>query len=390
MAPFNYGFNYSFGGKSPDPSQFPQYPYQFDSQVELGQPDEQNPYQMQQPQVPNFADAYRELMSRPKGKAMQAYEDFLSKGYPQETKPTKTTRIGAILSGAAQAFSRNPGAAYDTARSIIHEPYDREVKRYQLEGNRLASAAALEEKGDDRNLSVIRTFGELENKRIDNERAQRQFEETVRANNARIKQAEENAKRSGMRIIHGDDGHSYAVDIMGTGERHDLGKPYLSKEEQAALDVKKAKNTAEATDPIIRGRQAALANIQFGNAKKLAEFNQGEVTKRSKQRSADISARDAARIGAKGQSELEKLRRNRSVVEAIVDTDPARYSKVWGNNSDGYGDLIQTPPEVGTPEYEDYVELYNALHKGVILPNGSPAQLNPKPKTTPGGNTRLR
>lgn len=386
MAPFNYPFNFSFGrgrGQGNGPGQFPQYPFQFDSQDQ----EQQNPYQMQQPApAPNFADAYREAMSRPPGKAMQAYEDFLSHGYPVEGKASKTTRIGALLSGAAQAFSHNPGASYDTARSVIHEPYDREVRRYQLEGNRLNQAANLEETQRSKNLEVIKAFDEAENRRTDNARAQAQLNETIRNNNSLIAQREASARNAGLALFTGSNGHRYSQD-KSSGKTTDLGKYEQSAEEKSKAATDQAVATAKGTRPIIEGSQKRLEGIRFGHAKELQEDRQAATDEQRKKRSEDTAKRDASKLGVKSPSEIEKLRKNHAVVESIVDTDKARYSKVWGTDSSGNSGLIDKIPPIGSEEYKDYVELYNALHKGVVLPNGKPAQLNPN--ITPGGNERI-
>lgn len=380
-----YPFNFSFGAPSPSLGQMPRYPFDFEGGQEEQEPE--NPYAPPIPPRINFADAYRELLSRPKGKAAQAYEDFVQKGYPQERPPNWSTRLGAALSGAAQAFSRDPGSSFNTARSIIQAPYEREVKRHQLEGNRLAQAAALEEKDEGRNLQIIKAFDEMENRRIDNERLQAQADEAKRVNNANIKAREQQAINSGLTVIEGSDGHRYSVSKDGK-TKTDLGKYDLSVEEKKTAAKLKAKEDSD----LIAARQRTLAGINFDNAMKLQRDRERATDERTTQRIEAQVKRDAARKGITQTSEVNKMRRNRVAVEAMVASDPDRFKDIWTNSPDGYMSLTSKPPDYNTdPEaYEAYRELYNLLYQGVVFPDGSSAILGPPTRTTKGGNKIIK
>src|SRR4051812_22664937 len=124
--------------------------------------------QSMQPDVSKLASTYNDLANASGGPANKAYRDFLDKDIPQENnfKPSPVQRIGAILSGISATTQGKDG--YSTARNIVDEPYDSEVGRWKLRGDKLAKGADLEEKDINNRVKTYRDIMESQDRQDKN------------------------------------------------------------------------------------------------------------------------------------------------------------------------------------------------------------------------------
>jgi hypothetical protein len=214
-------------------------------------------------------DAYRELMQRKAGPASEAYRKFLEEGYPNERdyQPTKTTRLAAILSGAAAGF-QNPGEGYKTADAIISKPYEDRLRQYNSEGGRLKEAAALEEAQHRNDITSVQDIMSQQYKQQELERQNKLADSTIALNAAR-------AKTAGQTVVHADDGHVYI--FAGDGTKKDLGKLSQTPDEKVQNAIKQAVGEEKGKSPIIEGREGRIATLknsqETARQQGLATFN---------------------------------------------------------------------------------------------------------------------
>jgi hypothetical protein len=95
----------------------------------------------------DLAALYKSMMNLPEGAAQAQYRQFLSQNLPtkEQYKPSKISRVGAILSGISEGLTKGAGAGYATAQGILDQPYREALSNYQLQSQRLGTAAKLEQ-----------------------------------------------------------------------------------------------------------------------------------------------------------------------------------------------------------------------------------------------------
>jgi hypothetical protein len=355
--------------------------------------EEENPYSIAPPSKPSFMDLYKQMAASKKTQAFNKYQNFLNQGVPQPDNVSPLTRIGAILSGAGIGLRGGPGA--ETATNILQTPYKNKLARWGTEEQGLQKLAGLEEAQNKNDLTGLKAVADIENDRIREERLQKAAEGLAKHRGV----LEENAKRAlelqGLRIVRSDiTGEDMLVDIE-TGKTKSLGKFRLSEPEKEAKGEKEFQRAETGRNERAKfGREAAFGRVKFGAeaAAERQEDQQAFQLEMLTRRTDENIRRSIAVAGIRNPSakQLEETRKNWRVVQALVQADPGKYTGVWETDpTTGYAGLTRHPISVDDPRYAAYVELYNALYKGVINPaTGKEMQLNPAP--TKGGNTFTR
>lgn len=341
-----------------------------------------NQPQQSQEDPNGFMSVYRELMQRRNGPAMTAYRKFLDTGYPDErdSPPGKLTRLAAILSGTAAGFA-NPGSGTGVAQNILDQPYQRKVRQYAAEGNRLANAASFEETQSKDNIAAVKAIGDLQDKETDNKRQQALADSTIATNAAR-------AKAAGNKVIHADDGHVYVFD--NDNKKTDLGKLSETPDEKSArtikqavgiaqqeapIKVKQAVDTAKGISPIIEGRETRLEGTRQANRVSLEGTRQADrMALRDKSIKASMDRLEARLNQKKDPSVTQKIKLNTEKLRSVLDSDPSRYENFWDDNK---GEL-KAPPDINSPEYQDFVKLYNTLYDGISTLSAKPTKAGNK------------
>lgn len=355
-----YPLRFSFD-KNPPP---PPNPYK---NILFGSGEQDDPYQTDEPQptpAPQFMDAYAELMKHQNGPAMSAYSKFVQQGPPQERdyKPGKVTRLGAILSGAAAGY-RDPASGVETATNIIKRPYREAVARNQLQGSYLQEGAKLEDTSYQRQLQTMNQMRLAENQRIDNERQERQLQNTISKNNLDMQKTLLEIARYGKSThLDKNTGILYLVDELNPGKRTALGKYDQSSGERIGEATTKAQNASN----IVEGRQSRLQKAQFGH--------QDTMQQRGFTHAENMAHTSINQV----------ITKNAANVDALVATNPAKYKPVYRFNTHSQQYEITNPLETkGFPrdekgnvdyskltpqeidDYNAFVEIHNANIKGV-------------------------
>jgi len=320
----------------------------------------------------DFMSAYKELLTKQNGPATAAYRKFLEQGYPNEKdyQPSKVTRLGAILSGAATGF-RNPAAAPEVARSIIDEPFNKAVRRYGMEGSRLKEGAALEESTYGRQIAAARDLRQLENQRIDNERQDMLARDMIKNRADNLELARQRAYAAGLQwVTDKNTGISGFIDKY-THNFVPIGKFDRSTGER--IDSEKEMKRYESN--LAFGRASTLQDRSFKQQKEMEDIRQEHrstlIGERGDKQIQIIQER--AKLKG-GQTTSQQIKENYQRAQALADSNPERYSNVWKiNPMTGYFDLNQEA--AGTPPYK---EIYDRLYNGF------------SPDTTPSGNTIIR
>lgn len=341
----------------------------------FGSPDDEENLFDHRPQAPvaqntpaSFVDVYKELMGRQSGPAMAAYAKFLQAA-PKESdyKPSKMTRLGAILSGAAAGL-RDPATGFETARAALERPYERALKKYSLDAGRLREAANLEE-GQFRNqIGTLKTVSDISNQQADNERQARAAEILNQSRVLGMEKTRKELQLIGIEThINPEDGHLIGINKV-TGQTRDYGKIGQSSQDRITESGKKAERAGEISlkntksrilfeTPIIEGRQNRLEDKRFEHSKEM---------ERERQVGREKLAQERNKIKASVTKELSPgdvkvIRANRAKVQSLIDADPNKYAAFYDKDT---GRLTGEVPEIGTDEYEAYRELYNALYSG--------------------------
>lgn len=356
-------------------------------------------------QEPDFMAAFKELLNRQPGPAHAAYSKYVQSGFPKEQdySPTKMSRLSAMLSGAGAGLSGGNGEA--VSHSIISRPYEHAVKKYGFEGQRLKEAASIEEGEHKDKLMALDKL--IDNQRLDEERKSRERSARIldRVREVGLQKTQNELKLQGIHTnLDPNTGELLYVNQL-TGQKGSYGKMGQSTMDRfrehnlkADADDKRLINRDKIIFPFhseITGKREATGRKEtfahqdemqkraFAEQEKMEGIRQkGRITL-SKEKAEEASKRDANRAGLKNPttSVTQRLQRNRTKVQSLVDADPNKYGKFWTMGSSGFN-VLGPPPEINSPEYEIFRELYNALYDGTnALGNAqSPAIV---PKATP-------
>lgn len=350
---------------------------------------EQEPYTNMQPQQEEdptgFMSVYRDLMQRRNGPAMQAYAKYLQEEAPREedVKPGKLTRLAAILSGAAAGFT-NPGAGYQTAQSIIREPYQRRRRQYAEEGSRLAQAASLEESQNKSNIQNVKDIAGIQNQEADNKRQDVLASSLMKQRDLNMQRTQQLIEQGGAQFhLDKTTGTGYLVKMDGT--KTPVGKFDQSTGEKLAEDINKMKTQSsliagreKARDSRTKDRELKLEDKRQENRLAMEDTRQSNRNElRDKSISASMERLEKRLNQSKDPSITAKIKSNHEKVFSIIDSDPDKYGEFWDENKN----KLSEPPDVDSPEYADWVQLYNALYNGINQMNG---------KTTKSGNQIIR
>lgn len=321
---------------------------------------------------PSFIDAYKELLNRQNGPAMGEYQKYLASGFPKEEdfKPTKMSRLSAILSGATAGFA-NPGSGEAAAHSVLQRPYEQAVRKYQFQGQRLREAANLEETQNKNQLAAV-------SRMVDDERQGKEAE--VRAKTAEVlnRSRELGMKKTAAELqllgwktnVDPTTGELIGTNIL-NGQKQNFGKVGMGVTDRVNEASLKDKNLTNENIRQVKALFPWQEGIRFSNDKKLQEDRQEhDITMERERQSGREKLNDsrikaaADRIAARGKSSPninQQVKANLVKVQSLVDRDE-KYKEHW--NLDSTDPLGPAPP-VGSPNYKDWKELYDALYAGI-------------------------
>lgn len=337
--------------------------------------------QPQQPPEPNFFNAYQQLQAQKSGPSMSAYRDFINKGYPTEESPGLTTRLGAILSGAAAGFT-HPGSGYDVAQNIIHEPYKRELAKYSAEGNRLQQGAQLEESERQHNITAVKSILDAQNKQRDDERLDKNTNSQIELRNAQIKKAEQELTLAGYdKVVDKTTGHTQFVNKLDPTQKIDWGKFDQSINEKALDKIAGEERGYNRSVNLEGVRQTNRVTNQKAGEKFSREQQDRAFTQADKNREDNQqSQKDLQDAREKAIDAREKLRvdrpisfnqintRNQSVVDSLIKRNPNRYKNVAVLDATNGNVTITNPQSNNTEDMAAFKELFDALYKDIVNP----------------------
>lgn len=374
-------FNFKFG--SPSPTKFQ------DRFKTLFQPEqEEDPFSRTSmesnevaPTQPGFIDVYTELMNRKSGPAMEAYRKFVEKPAPSRSdfKVGKLNRLGAILSGAAAGF-QNPGSGVDIVQNALDKPYREGMSRYADEGGRLRELAGLEENEYKGKVATVKAIADVKNQEADNKRQDALAQSLMSQRKLTMEETRQRIEANGA-TFHEDKATGIGYLVKRNGTKVPVGKFDLSSGEKLDIDLKKLNTTSALT----LNRQKTMSGIEFGQRKVLQEDSQKHANELEATRNTNRIKLTESRLTQAAKIAAEKvkapvgsdvqLKRNIPSVQALVDSDPDKYEDFWNYDAGALTDM----PDKDSPDYAAYMELYNALYKGIVIP-----------KVTKSGNTIVR
>ena len=161
-----------------------------------------------------------------------------------------------------------------------------------------------------------------------------------------------------------------------TGERRDYGKVGTStgerveeagKKAQGASDIhlKEVKTLFPFQQGVIEGRESRLEDQRQTNREASETQRQTGRKELTTQRLDAALERIKTRAGLKTEKtegDRLKVKNNAVKAQALVDAAPQKYKKFWDPTSDT---VLSEAPTTDSPEYGDYVDLYNALFKDI-------------------------
>lgn len=362
-SPFRYSFT------DPDEDQYPSTPY---SNIDFSasgnnQPSYgQSPVQAPQPKK-SFQDFYNQVSEQAQPK-QALYEKFLNQGYPQETPPSKMTRLSAVLAGATTGFAR-PGEGGKAATEVLNRPYERAVRQYNMEGQRLKEGATVEQNTLSNRAKLATDLSNANDKDVKlgldqnaDDRAERLAKSKIGSAKLTDQKTLIDLAAAGKHIINGEDGNTYIANLA-DGTITKVGKTGESPDEKSTRDINTEVEKQKRVLPLRYGFETGLQNSRFGNEKSLQDARFAEEDKNLGIRQGGADRRSAAAHANQSQTQID--RKNTDAVQAIIDSDPDNYSGFVAKDSNGVINL-KAPDKGATlankDEWQKYVRVYNAAH----------------------------
>lgn len=310
------------------------------------------------PENPLLA-AYREIVQGQNGKTRGAYSNFLEAPPPQQEnyKPSIGRRLAAALYGGLTGFSGRIDP--EGSQAIKNRPYTNAMNKYGMEGARLKEAAGIEAADFTSRLNTVKSLSEMQNQAEDNERSEKLANSLIASRNITMEEAKQRIQNAG-KTFQVDEGTGMLSIVGLDGSIKPVGKFKLSTGER--IGEKKAESD------ITLGRERTMAGIRFGQDKEM----EGIRDDNREQGAKNEYIRDVSRIGATAglrstDTDRELMAKNNNLVQATVDSNPARYRIIWDSTN-----KLLNYRYADTPEYK---ELYNILYNGVAQPQGPRNQI---------------
>jgi len=291
-----------------------------------------------------FQQIFDSARNIPPGPATSRYQQFLDQGLPEQGKPSKVNRLAAILGGASEGYFRGAGAGVRTARSILDEPRERQLREYERKAKVLEGAAALEDKNLGRAASFARSAANLEA----NQNTVNQKDRFLQAEVQRWKDnnavAMENAKNRG--ITHAIDERGHMMFYRPNGDKFDGGKAgqSISEKTKTAFDL-----------------FARQEGIRHSNRISEQENEAGLVQTGQNKTQAAIAAREAAaRAGTDERTANNPLtidRNQRLRMRELIGKYGDKVKDYFHIDENG----IPTALKAGDPKDKGYIQLYEYI-----------------------------
>lgn len=264
----------------------------------------------------------REIQLRKQGPAMQKYEDYLNRGVPQEGERSILAKaIAAISSGIGAA--QGDGNAVSRNLQALRMPYERDLERYELEGNGLGAAAEFEQDRANQDIATVKLMDEIRNRDLDNQRA----DETARLARERfgLEAGREPLTRQNIQSQidargwstqrNNVTGQLEAVNVI-SGETRPLGKFDISYDQKQADE----QNIWEKRNQTTFGQQRSLQSSGSANALSNAIKLKGIPQATNSQGDDTLSA--AAQANAREQALEEILNFDKDFNDLISGDNP--------------------------------------------------------------------
>lgn len=382
-SPFRYSFT------NPVDEDYSAYPYK---NIDFNGKDNDFHGQNNPPAPPKPRQTIQDFYNQVSNQSMPAqtaYMNYLKQGYPNEAnyKPSKLTRLSAVLAGASTGFVR-PGQGAEAAESILNRPYERAVRQYGIEGQKLRESAGIEQSDLSNRAKLAKDFQDAQDKQDELElkvNADKRAEKNV---NSQISSRQLVDQKTIMQLagegkeLHiGEDGNAYIYN-KANGTLTKAGKTGESPIEKENRAVSTATKTAEATEPSKRrilqygfDNSRAMQGSLFAHEDKSQDKSFEHSDSQLKTREAEANKRNALTHSTQSQTNLNK--RNVDAVVARIQTDPNKYKGLYftpdeakSNNqlpfelkNPGMNDKENPTPEE-VMQWNAFVELFNLRNAG--------------------------
>lgn len=273
-------------------------------------------------------------------------------------KPGKMNRLAAILSGVSEGWQRGAGAGVGIASDILQQPYERALRRHEIEGRGLKAAADISTNMMENQARVLKTMEDARLNQqkylLDVQEAQERFkngQSTREVNAARIDQIKQSMKQSGYREQKNEtDGHTYMINPW-TGDSIDLGKHSLTPDEKSTIKKEEFKYEE---------------GIRFDNQKALQNDRQSHDEEMEKARQTNRVALQTLRSNApNSQAFSNNVTKARAAANNLISTDPNAFTNAGVSVENG-NIVFKDPPKDKTgAAYAKYVAAFNAYFKNI-------------------------
>lgn len=318
----------------------------------------------------DLVSIYEQILAQREGPAQTRYLEYLNRAPKEDDfRPGKMTRLGAALAGAAAGAVNGPMAGYSLASEVVDAPYNRALRRYDIEGRGLREAASIEERSIGNRIGLVKDITSAKQAADQLELNRRNIESQIKARDLTMQQTLVEIKNKGLEShLDKNTGILYIVDRL-TNSRTPVGKFDQSTGERVAEERGKIDYTGD----VSLKNQRTLAGEAFKRALELEGVRQDFTTKRDSQQQRNalfnIGARAAADAAApNSQTFSNQLKRNETEVEALVKSNPDRYKGVV-EEDDGVL-VLKKITDVKEKDQQAFREIYNILYRGIREPLG--------------------
>lgn len=331
--------------------------------------------------LPGMLGPYYSKMLEPTPELTAYIEHIKNTPKEQEYAPTKMGRLAAALGGLSEGWFGGAAKGFETAQRMIRSPYERALRRHEIEGRGLEQSAKISENIMERQASVLKNIeaaklaGQKHQLDVDNTKsliANREL--TGKKIKIETERLINNMKLDGYeKLTVKETGHTVMKHPL-TGHSIDLGK---TDESIAEADLR-GRKTFSFEEGI---RQKNRVDLQE-DAQRATSERQEDAQKHDINMEVSRQRNRIELTQARGRNTTASITQNKEAAKALRLSNPGKYGdNIFDEQKDG-SLVLKDISEVREEDQQFWREMYDTLFKGIAAPS---TPFRKEGSTTPRG-----